>query len=102
MLKVEKVYLIYQDNDFIYNGYKIAAFPDAVDKQTPMIGYMPGHLPWAMGKKLNEVGITVINKKADKTCHIDRRLVSGAGPLAANNFGRLAAETLLKATQSRR
>ena len=99
---MKKVYLIYQGNDFIYNGYKIAAFPDAVDKQTPMIGYMPGHLPWAMGKKLNAVGITVINKKADKTCHIDRRLVSGAGPLAANNFGRLAAETLLKATQSRR
>jgi len=29
---------------FIYKGYKIAAFPDAVDKQTPMIGYMPGHI----------------------------------------------------------
>ena len=81
---------------FIYNGYKIAAFPDAVDKQTPMIGYMPGHMPWKFGEKLNALGVEIINSKADATCHIDRRLVSGASPKAANAFGRLAAETLLK------
>ncbi|NOC46095.1 glyoxalase III HchA [Ruegeria sp. HKCCD7559] len=81
---------------FIYNGYKIAAFPDAVDKQTPMIGYMPGHMPWKFGEKLNALGVEIINSKADATCHIDRRLVSGASPKAANAFGRLAAEALLK------
>lgn len=81
---------------FIYNGYKIAAFPDAVDKQTPMIGYMPGHMPWKFGEKLNALGVEIINSKADATCHIDRRLISGASPKAANAFGRLAAETLLK------
>ena len=81
---------------FIYNGYKIAAFPDAVDKQTPMIGYMPGHMPWKFGEKLNALGVEVINSKADATCHIDRRLISGASPKAANAFGRLAAEALLK------
>ena len=83
--------------DFIYNGYKIAAFPDAIDKQTPMIGYMPGHMPWKFGEKLNALGITIINTKADNSCHIDRRLISGASPKAANDFGRLAANTLLKA-----
>ncbi len=81
---------------FIYNGYKIAAFPDAVDKQTPMIGYMPGHMPWKFGEKLNALGVEVINSKADATCHIYRRLISGASPKAANAFGRLAAEALLK------
>ncbi len=81
---------------FIYNGYKIAAFPDAVDKQTPMIGYMPGHMPWKFGEKLNALGVEIINSKADATCHIDRRLVSGASPKAANAFGRLAAEALLE------
>lgn len=81
---------------FIYNGYKIAAFPDAVDKQTPMIGYMPGHMPWKFGEKLSALGVEIINSKADATCHIDRRLISGASPKAANAFGRLAAETLLK------
>ena len=84
---------------FIYNGYKIATFPDAVDKQTPMIGYMPGHMPWKLGERLNAVGVEIINSKADATCHVDRRLISGASPKAANAFGRLAAETLLKNMQ---
>jgi|TARA_B110000261_G_C13017007_1_gene330481 molecular chaperone Hsp31 and glyoxalase 3 len=83
-------------NSFIYKGYKIAAFPDSVDKQTPMVGYMPGHMPWKYGKKLSELGVTLINKKADKTCYIDKKLVSAASPLAANDFGKLSATELLK------
>ena len=83
-------------DSFIYKGYKIAAFPDAVDKQTPMIGYMPGHMPWKFGEKLNELGVVVINKKADNSCHIDRKLISGASPKAANDFGKLSATELLK------
>ena len=83
-------------DSFVYRGYKIAAFPDSVDKQTPMVGYMPGHMPWKFGEKLNELGVTIINKKADKTCHIDRRLMSGASPQAANDFGKLSATELLK------
>ena len=91
-----------QGRSFIYNGYKIAAFPDAVDKQMATIGYLPGQVPWKFGEKINALGVTIINKKADKTCHVDRRLVSGASPQAANPFGRLAATTLLEATQRRR
>ena len=83
------------DTSFIYNGYKIAAFPDAVDKQTPMIGYMPGHMPWKFGEKLSELGVTIVNTKADNSCYLDRHLITGASPKAANDFGRLAAETLL-------
>lgn len=85
-----------EDGSFIYDGYKIAAFPDSVDKQTPMIGYMPGHMPWMFGEKLKELGIEIVNSKADATCCVDRRLVTGASPKAANTFGRCAAETLLK------
>lgn len=87
--------------DFIYNGYKIAAFPDAVDRQTPIIGYMPGHMPWKFGEKLNGLGMTIINAKADSSCHVDRRLISGASPKAADNFGRLAASTLLDVAHHR-
>ncbi len=89
--------LLATDNgsDFIYDGYKIAAFPDAVDKQTPLIGYMPGHMPWKFGEKLNALGVSIINTKADNSCYVDRRLVTGASPKAANDFGRLAANTLL-------
>ena len=83
-------------DSFIYKGYKIAAFPDAVDKQTPMIGYMPGHMPWKFGEKLKNLGVEIINKKADNTCHKDRNLITGASPQAANNFGKLAATTLLQ------
>ena len=64
-----------------------------------MIGYMPGHMPWKFGEKLNASGVEIINSKADATCHIDRRLISGASPKAGNRFGRLATETLLKSMQ---
>jgi len=83
-------------DSFVYKGYKIAAFPDAVDAQGPMIGYTPGDMPWIYGEKLNNLGVTIINNEADNTVHIDRKLISGASPLAANAFGKLAATELLK------
>lgn len=88
------------DSGFLYDGYKITAFPDAVDKQTPMIGYLPGAMPWFVCEKLNALGVETINKKADNSTHVDRRLVTGASPQAANKFGRLAATILLKRTDA--
>ena len=85
------------ENEFIYKGYKIASFPDAVDAQGPMIGYTPGKMPWIYGERLNKLGVTIINKAADNTVHMDRKLITGASPLAANKFGKLAATELLKA-----
>lgn len=82
--------------DFIFNGYKIAAFPDSVDDKTPIMGYIPGHLPWKFGARLNKLGVTIVNTKADNTCYADRKLITAASPLAANDFGKLAATTLLK------
>jgi molecular chaperone Hsp31 and glyoxalase 3 len=81
---------------FIYRGYKMAAFPDSVDKQTPLIGYMPGQLSWHFGEKLKGLGVEIVNSKADKTCHQDRNLITGASPQAANAFGKLAAKALLE------
>lgn len=83
--------------DFPYTGYRIAAFPDSFDRQTPLIGYMPGHLTWYFGETLAALGVEIVNSRADGTCHVDRRLITGASPKAANRFGRLAAETLLDA-----
>jgi molecular chaperone Hsp31 and glyoxalase 3 len=80
---------------FLYEGYDMAVFPDSVDKQTPMIGYLPGHMPWQLEAKLTELGAKIVNTKADDTCCVDRLLVTGASPLAANKLGLLAAETLL-------
>ena len=84
---------------FIYKGYSIAAFPDPVDKITPLIGYMPGKLTWYFGEKLKELGVNIINKKADSTCYKDRNLITGASPDAANDFGKLASTELLKKVQ---
>lgn len=81
---------------FIFDGYKIAAFPDRVDKQTPLIGYMPGQLPWFFGERLKKLGVSIVNTKADKTCFADRKLITGASPKAANEFGKLAATKLLE------
>ncbi|EBA02239.1 chaperone protein HchA [Rhodobacterales bacterium HTCC2150] len=88
------------DAGFLYDGYKMTVFPDAVDKQTPMIGYLPGPMPWWVCERLNALGVETINKKADNSTHVDRRLVTGASPQAANDFGRLAATTLLKRTEA--
>jgi len=85
------------DNEpFIFNGYKIAAFPDAVDRQTPLIGYMPGQLTWFFGERLKKLGVHIINSKADKSCFADRKLITGASPKAANEFGKLCATKILE------
>ena len=80
---------------FIYTGYEMAVFPDAVDKKTPMIGYLPGQMPWHLGELLTEQGARIVNTKGDKTCCRDRRLITGASPASAEPLGRLAAKTLL-------
>ena len=84
------------DQNFIYEGYKMAVFPDSVDKLTPKIGYLPGQMPWELSKKLKSLGANIVNTKSDKTVCLDRKLITGASPLASNELGKLAAETLLK------
>ena len=84
-----------QDDLFCYSGYKMAVFPDKVDKMTPLFGYMPGHMPWFFGEKLKELGVEIINKKANGSCHRDRKLITGDSPNAANMFGKMAAKALL-------
>ncbi len=81
---------------FLYEGYKMAVFPDSVDEKTPMIGYLPGKMPFGLSEKLKSLGANIVNKKSDKTVCLDRKLITGASPLASNELGKLAASTLLK------
>jgi len=83
-------------HEFLYSGYDMAVFPDSVDKMTPKIGYLPGPMPWRLGEKLQALGANIVNTKSDKTCCLDRRLITGASPLAADALGKLAATTLLE------
>ncbi|MAQ99460.1 MAG: protein deglycase HchA [Oceanospirillaceae bacterium] len=85
------------DSPFIYRGYKIAAFPDSLDKVTPLFGYLPGPMPWFFGEKLKTCGVDIINHKAAGVCYQDRKLITGDSPDAANKFGVMAAEALLDA-----
>ena len=83
--------------DFPFENYKIAAFPDIFDKILPLFGYLPGRMPWYFNKKLKSLGMKVVNKTAGGSCHKDRKLITGDSPEAANDFGKLAAKSLLKA-----
>ncbi len=85
-----------EGHEFLYSGYNMAVFPDSVDKMTPKIGYLPGPMPWRLQEKLTELGAKIVNKKSDKTCVVDRPLITGASPLASNELGKLAATTLLE------
>lgn len=76
-------------------GYSICAFPDATDKQTPDMGYMPGHLTWYFGEELKAMGMTIINDDIDGSVNKDRHLLTGDSPFAANALGQLAAKELL-------
>lgn len=79
-----------------YNGYKMVAFPDKFDKQSPSLGYLPGQLPWFQCEALEKDGIKVINEKITGATHIDRKLISGDSPKACDELGKITVEALFK------
>lgn len=83
-------------DNYIYKGYKICVFPDALDQGANVdIGYMPGQLRWPLAARLAELGVEVLNEGISGQCYQDRKLITGDSPLAANNLGKLAAQALL-------
>jgi D-lactate dehydratase / protein deglycase len=87
---------VVEGTEFLYKDYEMVAFPDRVDKVTPVMGYIPGHMPWYFGEKLIAAGVKIINKAPNGYVHKDRKLITGDSPKAANAFGKLAAESLLE------
>lgn len=85
-------------NNSRFAGYKICAFPDDLDAQTPDIGYMPGHLTWKFGEKLKAIGFEIVNTDISGATHRDRKMLTGDSPFAGNALGKLAASALLEAT----
>lgn len=88
-------FLSLRNGDNPLQGYSICAFPDATDKQTPDIGYMPGHLTWYFGEELKAMGMNIINDDIKGSVNKDRHLLTGDSPFAANALGQLAARELL-------
>lgn len=83
-------------SDFRFDGYSIAAFPDFLDRQLPRTGYLPGQMPWFFCERLEALGVKVVNKLAMGSTHVDRNVITGDGPMAANDLGRLSVEAILK------
>lgn len=84
-----------------FKGYSVCVFPDALDQGPNIeIGYLPGHLRWLVADQLTKQGLTVINDDMAGTVHQDRRLLTGDSPLASNNLGLLAADTLIEAVRT--
>jgi len=79
-----------------YKGYKMVAFPDKFDKQSPSLGYLPGQLPWFQCEALAKDGVTVINEKITGATHIDRKLISGDSPKACDELGKITVDALFK------
>ncbi len=84
------------NQEFLYKGYKMCVFPDAVDEMTPMIGYLPGKMAAGVSERLKGLGAEIMNTESDNSVCVDRKLITGASPLASNELGKLAANTLLK------
>lgn len=82
--------------DFPLKGYKMCVFPDSLDTgANQQIGYMPGLLKWLAGEKLTSLGVEVVNQDITGKVIKDRTVLTGDSPLASNNLGKLAVETLL-------
>jgi len=83
-------------NEFSYKDYEGVCFSDATDAKTPSFGYLPGHMPWKCQASLEEQGMVIKNKSETGECHVDRELITGDSPTAANNLGIFAAPILVK------
>jgi molecular chaperone Hsp31 and glyoxalase 3 len=79
-----------------YKGYKMVAFPDKFDKQSPSIGYLPGQLTWFQCEELGKQGMKVINEKITGATHVDRKLISGDSPKACDELGKIIVDALFK------
>lgn len=86
-----------EGSKYIYEGYKVNVFPDTLDTGHNIdIGYIPGKMSWLVGEELRKLGVIVINKEMTGETHRDRYVLTGDSPLASNNLGKLAANTLLE------
>ena len=85
-----------EEKEFAYGGYKAVCFTDKTDGMTPSFGYLPGHMPWKCQEALETQGIEIVNKSETGATNVDRELITGDSPNAAQNLGVVAAPILVK------
>ena len=85
------------ESEFLFKNYEMTVFPDSIDEGANQeIGYMPGKLKWLLAEKLESLGAKIVNEAISGQVHIDRNLITGDSPLAANQLGIVAVDELLK------
>jgi len=89
------------NKEFPYKGYKCVTFSDKTDQNTPKIGYLPGKMPWLAQEALKAQGMEPLNTSEKGATHVDRELITGDSPAAANKLGELAAPLLVAAWAKR-
>ncbi len=57
---------------------------------------MPGGLTWFFGEQLTDMELTLVNKDITGKVYADRKVITGDSPFAANELGKVAANTLLE------
>lgn len=83
-------------NKFSYSGYEGFCFTDKTDSETPAYGYLPGPMPWKCQETLEKEGMKISNTTETGDVFIDRELITGDSPYAANKLGVIAAPILVK------
>lgn len=78
-------------------GYELVLFPASGDTLLTAAGYMPGKVPWNYQEGLEAQGLKVRNHIPTGSTHVDRKLISGDGPMAADALGQLVCHTMLDA-----
>lgn len=85
------------EKEFLFKEYEMTVFPDSIDEGANQeIGYIPGKLKWLLAEKLESLGVKILNEAISGQVHIDRNLITGDSPLAANNLGIVVADELIK------
>ena len=85
------------ESEFLFKNYEMTVFPDSIDEGANQeIGYIPGKLKWLLAEKLESLGAKIVNEAISGQVHIDRNLITGDSPLAANQLGIVAVDELLK------
>mmetsp|Transcript_34453 Transcript_34453/g.70480 ORF Transcript_34453/g.70480 Transcript_34453/m.70480 type:complete len:283 (-) Transcript_34453:75-923(-) len=85
-----------EEKEFAYGGYKSVCFTDKTDGTTPSFGYLPGQMPWKCQEALETQGIEIVNKSETGATNVDRELITGDSPNAAQNLGVVAAPILVE------
>jgi len=86
----------HQNEAFSYKDYEGVCFTDKTDATTPSFGYLPGLMPWKCQEALENEGMTIANETETGDVRVDRELITGDSPGAAQKLGEVATPILVK------